>query len=151
MRQLLTSLVPLCSLTRNSFHSTGILRRQSGADLWGFGPAVRRQYRQSCCRGGDCGEGTTYSDGGKDILELVDEGNKPRVIDINATEVVVSIQGAHLLPRGAAGTGRSTHAVGLAFAMAGEEVQLCCTRASGSLVYGVSVQSSWVYGRCDCW
>ena len=40
---------------------------------------------------------------------------------------MVSIQGARLFPRGAAGIGRSTHAVGLAFAMAGEEVQLCCT------------------------
>jgi hypothetical protein len=81
----------------------------------------------SCCCGGDCGEGTTYSDCGKDILELVDEGNKPGVIDIDATEAVVSIQGRRLLPRGAAGIGRSTHAVGLAFAMAGEEVQLCCS------------------------
>ena len=119
----------------------------------GFWTCSRRQYRHSCCCGGGCGEGTTYSDCGKDILELVDEGDKPGVIDIDAAEAMVSIQGRRRLPRGAAGIGRSTHAVGLAFAMAGEEVQLCCSRRVCLLYmgYSVSVQGSQVYGRCGCW
>jgi hypothetical protein len=56
------------------------------ADLWGFGPAARRQYGHSCGRGGECDEGTTYSDCGEDILKLVDESDKPWVVDINAIE-----------------------------------------------------------------
>jgi hypothetical protein len=52
---------------------------------------------------GEGSEVKTYSDGGKDILELVYESNKPGVIDVDAVEVQVSIP--RLVPRGCWGLG----------------------------------------------
>jgi hypothetical protein len=150
MRQLLTSLVPQCFPAQSSFHSTAILRLRFGADLWGFGPAARRQYGHSCDHGGHCGEGTTYSDCCKDILKLVDEGNKPWVVDINAIGPEVSIQRPRMLPRGAAGIGTKDVRCRVGVRHGWRRGSVVWHRASVSLVCSVSVQSSWVYGRCGC-
>ena len=62
---------------------------------------------------------TTYSYCCEDILELIDEGDKRRVVDVDSIEAPVSTLGCFLgFPREAAGIGTNTYAVGLADAMA---------------------------------
>lgn len=52
----------------------------------GFWTWARHQLLVVECSRGRYRRGGTYADGGEDILELVDEGNEPRVIDVDAVE-----------------------------------------------------------------
>ena len=68
----------------NSFRLTVSRRPLSEADRWDFGPVLSKISLQCGDGGGALMDGeTTYTDCGKDILQLVYQRNKLWVVDIN--------------------------------------------------------------------
>jgi hypothetical protein len=55
------------------------------ASLLGFAPVIKEKEGVSHARL-DTGQGSTYSYGGEDILELVHERDQAGVVDVDATD-----------------------------------------------------------------